>query len=378
MPDTQNNKATSQSNSRRGQEEKRREEKEKEKERERERMKSGRNKPNRACRCVPNSILRFLSSIQRTITTQQSSQKRRREWKREMRREKEANRDQTNEGRKKRANSSRVVPFFLMFLLVDLVEQRWLTCFNSQSEDKKPQSPRRRRKVTFFHHFTNPIHTGEVKDLSLHKNVHAEQEGECEPSPLAGWTATDAAHTHSTHLEFHPFVTAPSSLVAITQKENKSSDGIVETEGECSIDWIKDHSHSILVDCIVGLGCTSRTVPSCSSVSLIADSYRPDAKTAMTQFSSCVGMNVVRSLLILKQRSKEMFEMKIALVDDDLGANQAKGSPLPPSILDLVSRFSLWTLITRLPPTSLVASQTSLPPTQTSSPKKRRVRDTKD
>ncbi|KAK2955572.1 hypothetical protein BLNAU_9430 [Blattamonas nauphoetae] len=49
--------------------------------------------------------------------------------------------------------------------------------------------------------------TGEVKDLSLYKNVHAEQEGECEPSPLAGWTATDAAHTHSTHLEFHPFVT---------------------------------------------------------------------------------------------------------------------------------------------------------------------------
>ncbi|KAK2942336.1 hypothetical protein BLNAU_22761 [Blattamonas nauphoetae] len=67
--------------------------------------------------------------------------------------------------------------------------------------------------------------TGEVKDLSLHKNVHAEQEGDQ------------------------------------TQKENKSSEGIVETEGECSIDWIKDHSHSILVDCIVGLGCTSRTVP---------------------------------------------------------------------------------------------------------------------
>ncbi|KAK2943398.1 hypothetical protein BLNAU_21708 [Blattamonas nauphoetae] len=53
-------------------------------------------------------------------------------------------------------------------------------------------------------------------------------------------------------------------------------------------------------------------------------------------------------------------------------AAPAEGSPLPPSILDLVSRFSLWTLITRLPPTSLVASQTSLPPTQTSSPKKRR------
>ncbi|KAK2943468.1 hypothetical protein BLNAU_21604 [Blattamonas nauphoetae] len=74
--------------------------------------------------------------------------------------------------------------------------------------------------------------TGEVKDLSLHKNVHAEQEGDQ------------------------------------TQKENKSSEGIVETEGECSIDWIKDHSHSILVDCIVGLGCTSRTVPSCSSANL--------------------------------------------------------------------------------------------------------------
>ncbi|KAK2942971.1 hypothetical protein BLNAU_22130 [Blattamonas nauphoetae] len=74
--------------------------------------------------------------------------------------------------------------------------------------------------------------TGEVKDLSLYKNVHAEQEGDQ------------------------------------TQKENKSSEGIVETEGECSIDWIKDHSHSILVDCIVGLGCTSRTVPSCSSANL--------------------------------------------------------------------------------------------------------------
>ncbi|KAK2950439.1 hypothetical protein BLNAU_14680 [Blattamonas nauphoetae] len=157
----------------------------------------------------------------------------------------------------------------------------------------------------------------------------------------------------------------------------------------------KDHSHSILVDCIVGLGCTSRTVPSSSSVSLIADSNRPDAKTAMTQFSSCVGMDVVRSLLILKQRSKEMFEMKITLVDDDLGASgsdhgdmnesgetaehafvllvsfvftrnkgklrisqpspikkpaaPAEGSPLSPSILDVVSRFSLWTLITRHP-----------------------------
>ncbi|KAK2942625.1 hypothetical protein BLNAU_22476 [Blattamonas nauphoetae] len=120
-------------------------------------------------------------------------------------------------------------------------------------------------------------------------------------------------------LSSHSFVM--SLLNSQTQKENKSSEGIVETEGECSIDWIKDHSHSILVDCIVGLGCTSRTVPSCSSVSLIADSYRPDAKTAMTQFSSCVGMNVVRSLLILSQRSKEMFEMKIALVDNDLGAS---------------------------------------------------------
>ncbi|KAK2943040.1 hypothetical protein BLNAU_22051 [Blattamonas nauphoetae] len=226
-------------------------------------------------------------------------------------------------------------------------------------------------------------------------------------------------------LSSHSFVL--SLLNSQTQKENKTSEGIVETEGECSIDWIKDHSHSILVDCIVGLGCTSRTVPSSSSVSLIADANRPDAKTAMTQFSSCVGMNVVRSLLILKQRSKEMFEMKIALVDDDLGAsgsdhgdmnesgataehafvllvsfvftrikrNKGKirlpqpspikqpappteGSPLPPSVLDLVSRFSLWTLITRLPPASLVASQTSLPPTLTSSPKKKRVRDTKD
>ncbi|KAK2954314.1 hypothetical protein BLNAU_10646 [Blattamonas nauphoetae] len=114
-----------------------------------------------------------------------------------------------------------------------------------------------------------------------------------------------------------------SRLNSQTQTENKSSEGIVETERECSIDWIKDHSHSILVDGIVCLGCTSRTVPSSSSVSLIADSNRPDAKTAMTQFSSCVGMNVVRSHLILKQRSKEMFEMKITLVDDDLGASES-------------------------------------------------------
>ncbi|KAK2948330.1 hypothetical protein BLNAU_16779 [Blattamonas nauphoetae] len=137
--------------------------------------------------------------------------------------------------------------------------------------------------------------------------------------------------------------------------------------------------------------------------SLIADSNRPDAKTAMTQFSSWIGMNGVRSLLILKQRSKEMFEMKITLVDDDLGASGSDHGDMNESGATAEHAFVLLVsfVITRikrnkgkirlpqpsannplhqlkdlhfLPPSStFLAShlQTSLTPTLTSSPKKK-------
>ncbi|KAK2940389.1 hypothetical protein BLNAU_14064 [Blattamonas nauphoetae] len=209
--------------------------------------------------------------------------------------------------------------------------------------------------------------TGEVKDLSLHKNVHAEQEGECEPSPLAGWTATDAAHTHSTHLEFHPFVTAPSSLVAIKElwrlKANAASIGSKTTP--------TPSSSTVSSALAAPLALSPRVLPR-------EDSY--DTVLVVCWDECCP---VTADSKAAKQRNERIKRNKgkIRLPQPSpikQPAAPAEGSPLPPSILDLVSRFSLWTLITRLPPTSLVASQTSLPPTQTSSPKKRRVRDTKD
>ncbi|KAK2955472.1 hypothetical protein BLNAU_9519 [Blattamonas nauphoetae] len=206
--------------------------------------------------------------------------------------------------------------------------------------------------------------TGEVKDLSLHKNVHAEQEGECEPSPLAGWTATDAAHTHSTHLEFHPRRKKTNLQKELWRlKANAASIGSKTTP--------TPSSSTVSSALAAPLALSPRVLPR-------EDSY--DTVLVVCWDECCP---VTADSKAAKQRNERIKRNKgkIRLPQPSpikQPAAPAEGSPLPPSILDLVSRFSLWTLITRLPPTSLVASQTSLPPTQTSSPKKRRVRDTKD